>query len=202
MRDSAEFPQAFLAPPERRLAVKRGGHLMIREWDIPKPVVLIDTREQAPWPLRENHPTWIGGEKRVALPVGDYSVEGMKEMLAIERKSLADVVRSAISGRARFLRACERLAKLRWKAILVEATYEDMKLPYGETIGPGPRAHPNAVLGTLDAIEARLGIPIIYTSQVADLAAERAASWLSKHFTYWWLEHKGHGRLLDDEDGL
>jgi hypothetical protein len=34
------------------------------------------------------------------------------------------------------------------------------------------------------------------------MAEERAASWLSKHFTYWWLEEHGHGRVLIDEDGL
>jgi hypothetical protein len=29
-----------------------------------------------------------------------------------------------------------------------------------------------------------------------------AASWLSKHFTYRWLEQQGHRRLLIDADGL
>ena len=192
----------FTPASNSRLLVKRGGHLVIRKWNIPKPVALVDTREQSPWPLHENHPNWIGGEKRVALPAGDYSIEGMQDLLAIERKALPDVVRSTIGNRARFFRACERLTKLRWKAILIESTYEEMKLPYSETIGPKPQAHPNAVLGTLDAIEARLGIPVIYTSQVADLATERAASWLSKHFTYWWLEQNGNSRVLDDEDGL
>ena len=62
--------------------------------------------------------------------------------------------------------------------------------------------HPNAVVGTLDAIEAKFGIPIIYTSRNRELATERAASWLSKHFTYWWLEHNNLGRVLIDSDGL
>ena len=62
--------------------------------------------------------------------------------------------------------------------------------------------HPNAVCGILNAIEAKFGIPIIYSSGIQDLATERAASWLSKHFTYWWLENQGHGRVLIDSDGL
>ena len=62
--------------------------------------------------------------------------------------------------------------------------------------------HPNAVSGMLDAIEAKFGIPIIYTSTAQDLATERAASWLSKHFTYWWLQQHGLGRVLIDADGL
>jgi hypothetical protein len=37
---------------------------------------------------------------------------------------------------------------------------------------------------------------------VRELSTERAASWLSKHFTYWWLERHGHGRVLVDADGL
>lgn len=62
--------------------------------------------------------------------------------------------------------------------------------------------HANAVSGMLDAIEAKFGIPVIYTSTVRDLATERAASWLSKHFTYWWLEQHGLGRVLIDSDRL
>ena len=39
-------------------------------------------------------------------------------------------------------------------------------------------------------------------SSIQDLATERAASWLSNHFTYWWLEKQGYGRVLIDSDGL
>jgi endonuclease V-like protein UPF0215 family len=46
------------------------------------------------------------------------------------------------------------------------------------------QVHPNAVSGSLDAVEARFGIPVIYTSRYRPLAEEKAASWLSKHFTY------------------
>jgi hypothetical protein len=62
--------------------------------------------------------------------------------------------------------------------------------------------HPNAVCGLLDAIEAKFGIPILLTSGHGELATERAASWLSKHFTYWWLGQNGHGRILIDTDKL
>lgn len=57
--------------------------------------------------------------------------------------------------------------------------------------------HPNAVCGTIDAIEAKFGIPVIHTSRHRDLATERAASWLSR-----WLEEHGFGRVRVDEDGL
>ncbi len=195
-------PLEFVPPSTKRLCVIRRGHQVVRKWHIPKPVVLVDTREQMPWCLLDNHPNWIGGEKRVALAACDYSVEGMQDVLAIERKSMPDAIRSITADRARFIRSCARLAQFRWKAILIEATYEDMKSPYADIDGLETVAHPNAVVGTLDAIEAKFGVAVLYTSRVRDLAEERAASWLSKHFTYWWLEEHGHGRVLIDEDGL
>lgn len=192
----------FVGPSASRLRVMRGGRAVVREWKIPKPVALVDTREQTPFPLAANHPNWFGGEQRVTLEAGDYSVEGMESLLALERKTLSDAIHCTMSDRIRFIRACERLSVFRWKAILIEATYEDMKTPYllgGEI---PLEAHPNAVCGTLDAIEAKFGIPVIYASQDRDLATEKAASWLSKHFTYWWLEQNGHRRLLVETDGL
>jgi ERCC4-type nuclease len=202
MRTSGVLEREFVPPSYSRLSVIRNGHRVVREWKIPKPVVLVDTREQRPWRLLDNHPNWIGGEKRAALKAGDYSVEGMQELLALERKSMVDVIRSTMAVRARFIASCARLSKLRWKAILIEATYENMKSPYREMEDLETGAHPNAVVGTLDAIEAKFGVPVIYTSPIRHLAEERAASWLSKHFTYWWLEEHGHGRVLVDEDGL
>jgi hypothetical protein len=93
------------------------------------------------------------------------------------------------------------LTKFRWKAILIEASYEDLKR-YCQEYGVESEVDPNAVVGTLDAVEAKFGIPIIYTSRNRELATERAASWLSKYFTYWWLEQNNLGRVLIDSDGL
>jgi len=221
-------------PTKTRLCVKRDGHAVVRAWCIPKPVVLVDTRERTPLFLFKNHPNWIGGVRRVKLDAGDYSVEGMEGILALERKSMQDVINSTMADRTpfnpkrpplrrrgvdgkparrapffrlggrwgQFLRSCERLATLRWKAILIEASYEDMKSSYWDDDDIETAAHPNAVCGTLDAIEAKFGIPILYTSRDRNLASEKAASWLSKHFTYWWLEENGHDRVLIDTDGL
>jgi hypothetical protein len=80
----------------------------------------------------------------------------------------------------------------------VGATYENIKSPYEEDLFTD--AHPNAFSGSLDALEARFGIPVIYTSRHRDLAEEKAASWLSKHFTYWYLEQHGLGRVLQEGD--
>jgi ERCC4-type nuclease len=184
-----------VAPPSGRLIVKRGGHSITRS--IPKPVVLIDTREQLPLDF-SRFPNWIAGEKRSTLRVGDYSVEGMEDLLILERKSLTDLITTLMQNRARFFQGCEKIAQYRWRALLVEASYQDIKTVYDEELCT--QAHPNAVSGTLDALEVKFGIPVIYTSRYRPLAEEKAASWLSKHFTYWHLEQAGLGRVLQEGD--
>jgi ERCC4-type nuclease len=199
--DGLDFPNTTIphpnpvAPPSGRLIVKRGGHSITRQ--IPKPVVLIDTRERAPFHF-SRFPNWIAGESRQKIDAGDYSIQGMENVLSLERKSLSDLITTLIQQRSRFFKMCEKLAQYRWRALLVEASYEDIKSPYDEEFTT--MAHPNAVSGTLDALEARFGIPVIYTSQCRPLAEEKAASWLSKHFTYWYLEENGFGRVLQEGD--
>jgi len=50
--------------------------------------------------------------------------------------------------------------------MLIEATLQDIKGGF-ESVDYPLGVHPNAVCGTLDAIEAQFGIPVLYTS--ADL---------------------------------
>lgn len=191
----------FFTAGNSRLSVIRNGSSIIRNQSIPKPLVIVDTREKEPFPLFANHPNWIAGERRGTLKTGDYTIEGMENFLCLERKSLPDMVDCSVTNRQRFIAACDRLSKFKWKAILIEATLEDIKGGFEQFDIPS-NVHPNVVCGTLDAIEAKFGIPIIYTSTVKELATERAASWLSKHFTYWWLEQNGYGRVLIDSDQL
>ena len=46
----------FVSPSTTRLRVMRDGHNIIRSARIPKPVVLVDTREKEPLPLGKS---WI-----------------------------------------------------------------------------------------------------------------------------------------------
>lgn len=182
-------------PTKSRLIVKRDGSAITGR--VPRPVVLVDTREQLPLTF-DDFPNWIAGEKRVALKTGDYSVEGMEDLVAIERKSLNDLVMTLMHTRARFFEACERMTAFKYRAILVEATLEDVKSPYA--MNGFVKAHPNGVVGTLDAIEAKFCLPVMYTSQHRVLATEKLASYLSKVYTYEWLEREGLGRVLQPGD--
>jgi ERCC4-type nuclease len=184
----------IVAPTTSRLIVKRGGSSITGK--IPRPTVLIDTREQAPLSFKA-FPNWIAGERQTTLKTGDYSIDGMQNILTLERKSLADLIGTLMHGRQRFFAECERMLAFRHRAIVVEASLEDIKSPYASEFTV---AHPNGVSGSLDAVEAKFGIPVIYTSQNRALATEKVASWLSKHYTYFYLEEQGLGRVLQEGD--
>ena len=182
-------------PTKSRLIVKRGGSAITGK--VPKPVVLVDTREQNPFEL-SRFDNWIRGERVATLETGDYSIEGMEHLVCLERKSLPDLVGTLMQNRQRFFRQLERMQAFPHRAIIVEASYEDVKSPY--SFADAVEAHPNGVSGSLDALEVKFGVPVIYTSRNRALAEEKAASWLSKVFTYWWLETNGHGRVLQEGD--
>jgi hypothetical protein len=69
----------------------------------------------------------------------------MENVLTLERKSMADAIGSTMADRERFISSCARLAKFRWKAILIEASYEDMKTPYYKFEDLVTEAHPDGV---------------------------------------------------------
>ncbi len=80
-------------------------------------MAIIDTREQAPLdlsPLRSEAGT---------LATGDYSVKGLVDVVAIERKSLTDLLGCIGQDRERFDREVIRLLAYPTRAIIVEATW-------------------------------------------------------------------------------
>src|ERR1043165_3487840 len=90
----------------------------------PRPYILIDTREQRA--LR--FPDALGVDCGVAsLSAGDYSVRGFTAHIALERKSVSDLVQTLTHGRERFENELDLLAQLRWKAILVEGRLGDVE---------------------------------------------------------------------------
>jgi len=68
------------------------------------PVIIIDSREQTPLQFTRL-------EARVAtLPSGDYSIAGLEELFAVERKSIPDLVACCTGqNRERFERELHRL---------------------------------------------------------------------------------------------
>lgn len=83
---------------------------------------IVDTREQTPLdltPLRTVEGT---------LTTGDYSVHGLEHLVAIERKSLPDLLACCGRERERFDREVQRLLAYRCRALVVESSWGTIEI--------------------------------------------------------------------------
>ena len=140
----------------------------------PKPeaiTAIIDTREQRPLdlaPLQTIMET---------LSTGDYSVRGLENVIAVERKGLSDLLSCVGVDRDRFEREVQRLLAYPVRALVVESTWAEL-----EVGGWRSRVKPASVIGSLLGWSA-MGLPIVmagnhrkagqYVSKLLYIAARR-----------------------------
>ncbi len=87
--------------------------------------VIVDSREQVPFAF--SGPRYEGVTVEVGtLTVGDYSLAGLTDKVAVERKSLPDLVACLGRERERFVRELQRGAALDAFAVVVEASWADL----------------------------------------------------------------------------
>lgn len=115
-----------------------------------EPTIIVDSREQTPWKF-SNLPTEPG-----SLATGDYSVRGLEHLIAVERKSLDDLLANVGRERARFCRELQRLRAFRFRCLVIEASYSDLER--GEWRS---KVQPSAVLGSLAGWQARYSLPVM-----------------------------------------
>lgn len=77
--------------------------------------IIIDTREQNPYRFADCETT------SGTLASGDYSIAGIEDLVAIERKELSDFLACCGRERDRFKRELKRLQAYRCKAVVIEA---------------------------------------------------------------------------------
>jgi DNA excision repair protein ERCC-4 len=115
--------------------------------------IVIDTREQAPWDF--DCPT-----VRRKLDAGDYSVDGLEDVVAVERKSLKDFVSTVIHDFPRFAAELEQLAGHEAACVVVEAELDDVLR--GRAADDLRGAAPESVLGAAVHITLRYGVPVFW----------------------------------------
>jgi DNA excision repair protein ERCC-4 len=111
-------------------------------------IAIIDSREQTPLDLEPL--TTI----TCTLTTGDYSVRGLEHVVAIERKSLQDLVACVGVERERFDREVQRLLAYPVRILVIESSWEAIESH--EPINPQWRGKVSkeAVLGSLMGWEA------------------------------------------------
>lgn len=118
--------------------------------------VIIDTREQTPWdmsPLKTEKGT---------LETGDYTIKGLEHVIAIERKSLGDLLGCIGQSRERFDKEIKRMLSYPCRCVIVEAHW-------GELMAGNWRSHikPTAAMGSVLGWIAH-GVPFIFAGNAEE----------------------------------
>lgn len=123
---------------------------------VPLISIVCDTREQRPWELN----TELFAVERGTLTTGDYTIAGLQDRLAIERKSLGDFVGTVIHDWMRFRKELYRLAAFDVAAVVVEADLSDIWEHRYES-----EAKPESVIGRIHGIWLDHGVPVYLWGQ-------------------------------------
>lgn len=129
--------------------------------------IIVDSREQNPFTFDNQDCEVTTG----SLTTGDYSLAGLTDRVALERKSLPDLVGCLTgSNRERFERELNRGRALDCFAVVIEAGF-------GELASKQYRSNlnPHAAAQSIIAFQVRYGVPFLWAG------SRRAAEYL----TYW-----------------
>ena len=124
--------------------------------EIIKPTIIVDTRERRPWTFDAT----TFDVKREGLSTGDYSLVGLESRIAVERKSLGDLVSTVTHDWLRFRKELYRLAAFDFAAIIVEADTSDLWQHRYEA-----QVDPASVWGRANDCLITHGVPVLFWGQ-------------------------------------
>lgn len=113
--------------------------------------IVIDTREQLPYKYK--------GSVKKALKSGDYSILGLENVIAIERKTKEDAYGSCGARRVRFEKEMVRLSRLDYSAVVIETTLEDLLIQPSFT-----KMNPLVVINSFVSWSVKFGVHIFFAS--------------------------------------
>lgn len=116
--------------------------------------LLIDTREQLPFTFSRFPDMEID---HAALPAGDYSLPGFEDRIAIERKSVDDLVGCLGKDRGRFERELSKARYYEHFAVVVEASLPPIMAGRYRSL-----MNANSVLQSIAAFSIRYRIPFLF----------------------------------------
>jgi ERCC4-type nuclease len=175
--------------PAIPVLAERGG----TQLKAPRPIFLVDTREQNPFDF-SRFEGWFAGIQKKPLKLGDYSVAGLEDVCVVERKDLPDLIHSLTAERSVFVNRLRLMSRYPHRLLVITAALSQVKSTY-----PFAGTHPNRVTQSLIAMLAGLQVPFLCT-ETHELGEELVASYLYQVHLYNWLETNDHGRFFTDND--
>ncbi len=95
--------------------------------------IIIDTREQIPYKFEslyanadQENARLIVPTIRATLTTGDYSLEGMTDQIALERKTKQDLYSSISQGRENFVNRLEKMKAFAFTAVVIEGSWDSI----------------------------------------------------------------------------
>ena len=117
--------------------------------------IIVDSREQAPFAFE--HDRYGVQIQQGALTVGDYSLVGLTDKVAVERKELSDLVQCLGRERERFERELQRGAALDAFAVVVEDSWAELAAGQYRS-----KLNPHSACQSVLAFTARYRIPFLF----------------------------------------
>jgi hypothetical protein len=148
-----QMTAAILPHPAIPVLAERGG----TQLNTPRPVILVDTREQNPFDF-SRFEGWFSGIEKKPLKLGDYSVAGLEDVCVVKRKDLPDLIRSLTADRSVFVDRLRRMSHYPHRLLVITAALSQVKSPY-----PHGSVNPNRITQSLIAVLAGLQVPFLCT---------------------------------------
>jgi ERCC4-type nuclease len=125
--------------------------------------VIVDTREQTPFDFASSS---IDSVLFMKLDTGDYSIEGLEDKLAIERKGSVSEFYGNITEK-RFWKEMDRMQKYPYKFIIFEFSVSDVEMfPYGSGLPKSVMAKlkitPAYLMKCIAKIQVKYGIHVVF----------------------------------------
>lgn len=118
--------------------------------------IVVDSREQVPFTFQGKFYSGVTTQTG-SLITGDYSLVGLTDKIAIERKSLPDLVMCLGRERERFERELIRAQGLDCFAIVIEGGWRELASGQYRS-----KLNPHSACQSIAAFTARLGLPFLF----------------------------------------
>ncbi len=137
-------------------------------------IIWVDNREQTPYRFMK----YDAKTEKIALPTGDYSLPGFQDKIAIERKTINDLIACLKgNGRNRFERELARARRYEMFTVLCEFNLSDLVSGKYQS-----NMKPHSALQSILAFQVRYGTPFMFCETRS--MAEYTCYWLLQKYLY------------------